>query len=53
MRLDIVSLFPAICSGALGESIIGRAWKNGLVEINLIDLRDFTHDARRTVDDVP
>lgn len=53
MRLDIVSLFPAICAGALGESIIGRAQNNGLVEINLIDLRDFTHDARRTVDDTP
>ena len=53
MRLDIVSLFPAICAGALSESIIGRAWKNGLVEINLTDLRDFTHDARRTVDDTP
>ncbi|NLF93147.1 MAG: tRNA (guanosine(37)-N1)-methyltransferase TrmD [Oligosphaeraceae bacterium] len=53
MRLDIVSLFPSICAGALGESIIGRAWHKGLVEINLVDLRDFTHDARRTVDDSP
>ncbi len=53
MRLDIVSLFPAICAGALGESIIGRAWKNGLVSINLVDLRDFTHDSRRSVDDTP
>ncbi len=53
MRLDIVSLFPGICAGALGESIIGRAWRKGLVEINLVDLRDFTHDLRRTVDDSP
>jgi tRNA (guanine37-N1)-methyltransferase len=53
MRLDIVSLFPAICAGSLSESVIGRAWKNGLVEINLIDLRAFTHDQRRTVDDTP
>ncbi|MFA6930028.1 MAG: tRNA (guanosine(37)-N1)-methyltransferase TrmD [Lentisphaeria bacterium] len=53
MRLDIVSLFPAICAGALSESIIGRAWRNGLVDIHLTDLRDFTHDSRRSVDDTP
>ncbi len=53
MQIDIVSLFPAICKGALSESIIGRAWKDGAVKINLIDLRDYTHDARRTVDDTP
>ncbi len=53
MRLDIVSLFPAICASALSESIIGRAISKGLVEINCIDLRDFTHDPRRTVDDTP
>ncbi len=53
MQIDIVSLFPAICRGALGESIIGRAWKEGVVKINLIDLRDYAHDARKTVDDMP
>ncbi len=53
MQIDIVSLFPAICRGALGESIIGRAWKEGIVKINLIDLRDYAHDARKTVDDMP
>jgi tRNA (guanine37-N1)-methyltransferase len=53
MQIDIVSLFPTICQGALGESVIGRAWKEGIVKINLIDLRDYTHDARRTVDDTP
>ena len=53
MQIDIVSLFPSICQGALGESVIGRAWKEGIVKINLIDLRDYTHDARRTVDDTP
>jgi len=53
MQIDIVSLFPAICQGALGESVIGRAWKEGIVKINLIDLRDYTHDARKTVDDTP
>lgn len=53
MQIDIVSLFPSICRGVLSESVIGRAWKEGIVKINLIDLRDFTHDARRTVDDTP
>ncbi len=53
MQIDIVSLFPSICQGALGESVIGRAWKEGIVDIRLVDLRDYTHDARKTVDDTP
>ena len=53
MRIDIVSLFPEICSGALGESIIGRAIRNGLVDIRYVNLRDFAHDRRKTVDDTP
>lgn len=53
MRLDIVSLFPAICAGVLQESITGRALQKGLIKLNLVDLRDFTHDARRSVDDSP
>jgi tRNA (guanine37-N1)-methyltransferase len=53
MRLDIVSLFPEICRAVLGESIIGRAWKRGLVQLNFVDLRDYAHDERRTVDDTP
>ena len=53
MRIDIVSLFPEICSGALGESIIGRAIRNGLVDIRYVNLRDYTHDRRKTVDDTP
>lgn len=53
LHVDIVSLFPEICRSVLGESIIGRAQKNGLVEIRSIDLRNYSHDARRTVDDTP
>lgn len=53
MQIDIVSLFPSICKGVLSESVIGRAWKEGIVNINLVDLRDYTHDARKTVDDAP
>ena len=53
MRIDIVSLFPALCKGVLSESVIGRAWKEGIVDLRLVDLRDYTHDARKTVDDKP
>ncbi len=53
MRIDIVSLFPALCKGVLSESVIGRAWKEGVVDLRLVDLRDYTHDARKTVDDKP
>lgn len=51
MQIDIITLFPDIFFGPLDESIIGRARKKGLVTINAINLRDFTHDARGTVDD--
>lgn len=53
MQIDIITLFPDIFFGPLDESIIGRARKKGLVEINTINLRNFTHDARGTVDDSP
>lgn len=53
MQIDIVTLFPALCKGVLSESVIGRAWKEGIVKINLVNLRDYTHDVRKTVDDKP
>ena len=53
MRFDIVSLFPEICEASLGESIIGRANRAGLVEIHSVDLRSYAHDKRGTVDDTP
>ena len=53
MRIDIITLFPDIFFGPLGESIIGRAREQKLVEINTVDLRRFAHDARGTVDDKP
>lgn len=52
LRIDIITLFPEIFA-PLNESIIGRARKQGLVEINVVNLRDYTHDRRGTVDDVP
>ena len=48
-----MTLFPEMFPGPLGESIIGRAAANHLVEIHAVDLRDYTHDARGTVDDKP
>ncbi len=53
MRIDIITLFPDIFFGPFKESIIGRAVKQGLVEINAVNLRNYTHDERGTVDDKP
>lgn len=53
MQIDFVSLFPEICSGVMKESITGRAGKAGLVNFNFVNLRDYSHDARKTVDDTP
>ncbi len=53
LRIDIVTLFPEIFSGPMNTSIVGRAQEKKLVEINAVNLRDFTHDRRQTVDDVP
>ncbi len=53
MQIDIITLFPDIFFGPLAESIIGRAVKSGLVKINTVNLRDYTHDERKTVDDKP
>ena len=51
MRLDIVSLFPTVSQAVLSQSIIGRAQRDGIVEIRHVNLRDFAEDARGTVDD--
>ena len=53
MRIDILTLFPEMCEGVLGESIIGRARANGCVEINCINIRDYTLDKHNRVDDAP
>jgi tRNA (guanine37-N1)-methyltransferase len=52
MRIDVVSIFPAYLD-ALDLSLAGRARQSGLLEIATHDLRDFTHDRHRTVDDTP
>jgi tRNA (guanine37-N1)-methyltransferase len=53
MRINILTIFPDFFTGPLGCSIPKRAKDAGLVEYRVIDLRDYTHDRHRTVDDVP
>ncbi len=53
MKIDILTIFPEICRGPLGESIMGRAQEAGLVEIAVHDLRAWTKDRHRRVDDEP
>ena len=53
MRFDIVTIFPAILDSYLGESIIGRARKNGVIEVYAHNLRDYTDDKHGKVDDTP
>jgi tRNA (guanine37-N1)-methyltransferase len=53
MRINIVTIFPSFFEGPLGLSIPKRAAEAGLVEYNLVELRDYTRDKHRTVDDLP
>jgi tRNA (guanine37-N1)-methyltransferase len=53
MRVNFVTIFPGFFAGPLGLSIPARAAGKGLVEYRILDLRDFTHDRHRTVDDYP
>jgi tRNA (guanine37-N1)-methyltransferase len=53
MKIDVLTLFPAMFAGPLDESIIKRARKKGLLDLNVHDLRQWTHDRHRTVDDRP
>lgn len=53
LRIDIITLFPGMLKGFLEESMLKRAVRFGAAAIRAVDLRDFTHDARRTADDRP
>jgi tRNA (guanine37-N1)-methyltransferase len=53
MKIDIVTIFPEMCTGPLGASIIGRAQEAGLVHIAVHDLRQWSTDRHRRVDDEP
>ncbi len=52
MRIDVVTIFPDYLA-PLGLSLIGRAREQGVLDVVVHDLRDFTHDRHRTVDDTP
>src|SRR5947209_14715817 len=53
MKIDVLTLFPAMFVGPLDESIVKRAREAGLLELTLHNLRDYAHDRHRTVDDRP
>ncbi len=53
MRINIWTIFPEFFEGPLATSILGRAAKDELVEYRLVDLRQYTRDRHRTVDDEP
>jgi tRNA (guanine37-N1)-methyltransferase len=53
MRFDIITIFPGLFAGFFEHGVVKRAAATGLLEIRTHDLRDFTHDRHRTVDDRP
>lgn len=53
MQIDIATLFPDMCEAVLSESIVGRARKAGHITVNCHNIRDYTLDKHRRVDDVP
>jgi tRNA (guanine37-N1)-methyltransferase len=53
MRVDVLTIFPDMFPGPLGTGVVGRALERGLVSLQAHDLRDFTDDRHRQVDDVP
>lgn len=52
-RIDVIALFPDLLRGALSQSLIGRARDQGILEINLVDLRPFGLGSHRVTDDTP
>lgn len=53
MEIQIFSLFPEMFSGPLGESLLGKAQEKGIININLINFRDYATDKHKHVDDTP
>src|SRR5438874_674920 len=53
MKIDVLTLFPAMFAGPLDESIIKRARESRRLDLAIHDLRDYAHDRHRTVDDRP
>ncbi len=53
MKFDVITIFPAMVHAFLADGVVGRAAGRGLLDVGVHDLRDFTSDRHRTVDDVP
>ncbi len=53
MKFDIVTIFPGMVGAGLAEGVVGRGVERGVLDVRIHDLRDFTTDRHRTVDDVP
>src|SRR5712671_4444701 len=53
MKFDIVTIFPRMVRAGLAEGVVGRAVERGLVDVGVRDLRDYTTDRHRSVDDMP
>src|SRR5437868_7968201 len=53
MKIDVLTLFPEMFAGPLDVSIVARARKSGLLNLRVHNLRDWTHDRHKTVDDRP
>lgn len=53
MRIDVLTLFPEMCEGVFGSSILGKARENGHVVINTVNFRDYSDNKHQTVDDYP
>ncbi|HXH24732.1 MAG TPA: hypothetical protein VNI78_05745, partial [Vicinamibacterales bacterium] len=53
MKFDIITIFPKMVGAALAEGVVRRGIERGLLDVRVHDLRDFTTDRHRTVDDVP
>jgi tRNA (guanine37-N1)-methyltransferase len=53
MHISVATIFPEIFRSYLGESIMGRAVQKGIIKVDIHDIRDYTEDRHRTVDDTP
>ena len=53
MRFDIITIFPGFFAGIFEHGVLKRAIQGGLLSVDVHDLREFTHDRHRTVDDRP
>src|SRR5688500_8537477 len=53
MKFDVVTIFPAMVRAGLAEGVVGRGIERGLIDVGIRDLRDYTTDRHRSVDDMP